>query len=241
MTGTSRREPRGCAAMRAGGWRAPPSTWCCRRWRWTAARRRAGAVARALPPRPGRRIAFLEAPVCDGCGAPLDYDTGRARAAPPAWPGRRAFDRARAACIYDEASRDLILKLKHADRTDLAGLFAAAGSPAPAATCSSDADARRARAAASAAPARRGASTRPPRSPGRSPAAPASPTCPARWSARRHTPSQGGKSGSGRRRNVAGAFAVPPRPPGRGSRASASCWSTTCSPPAPRPRPARGR
>jgi ComF family protein len=36
----------------------------------------------------------------------------------------RTFARARAACFYDEHSRDLILKLKHADRTDLAGLFA---------------------------------------------------------------------------------------------------------------------
>ena len=36
----------------------------------------------------------------------------------------RAFARARAACLYDEHSRDLILKLKHADRTDLAHLFA---------------------------------------------------------------------------------------------------------------------
>ncbi len=36
----------------------------------------------------------------------------------------RAFDRARAACLYDENSRDLILKLKHADRTDLSGLMA---------------------------------------------------------------------------------------------------------------------
>ncbi len=36
----------------------------------------------------------------------------------------RAFGRARAACLYDEHSRDLILKLKHADRTDLAHILA---------------------------------------------------------------------------------------------------------------------
>jgi ComF family protein len=34
------------------------------------------------------------------------------------------FQRARAACLYDDASRDLILKLKHADRPDLGPLFA---------------------------------------------------------------------------------------------------------------------
>jgi len=36
----------------------------------------------------------------------------------------RAFERTRAACLYDDASRELILQLKHADRTDLSGLFA---------------------------------------------------------------------------------------------------------------------
>jgi len=70
------------------------------------------------------RIRFIETPICDGCGAPFEYDLGpgvrcaACQARPP------AFDRARAACLYDDASRDLILKLKHADRTDLAPLFA---------------------------------------------------------------------------------------------------------------------
>lgn len=70
------------------------------------------------------RIRFLEDPVCDGCGAPFEHAQADIRcAACLARP--RAFARARAACLYDEASRDLILKLKHADRTDLTGLFAA--------------------------------------------------------------------------------------------------------------------
>ena len=68
------------------------------------------------------RIAWVDGPVCDGCGAPFAYDL-RSRCA--ACLGRpRAFDRARCACLYDENSRDLILKLKHGDRTDLARLFA---------------------------------------------------------------------------------------------------------------------
>ena len=68
------------------------------------------------------RIAWVDGPVCDGCGAPFAYDL-RSRCA--ACTGRpRAFDRARCACLYDEGSRDLILKLKHGDRTDLARLFA---------------------------------------------------------------------------------------------------------------------
>src|SRR5262249_34216357 len=69
------------------------------------------------------RIRFLDGPVCDGWGPPFEYDPGGARcAACLARP--RAFDAARAACLYDETSRDPILKLKHADRVDLAPLLA---------------------------------------------------------------------------------------------------------------------
>ncbi len=68
------------------------------------------------------RIAFIEDPVCDGCGSPFEYDLGSRCPACLAKP--RRFDRARAACLYDEHSRELILQLKHADRTDLSGLFA---------------------------------------------------------------------------------------------------------------------
>ena len=70
------------------------------------------------------RIAFLDAPVCDGCGAPFEYDFGLGARCAACMARPRAFARARAACLYDEHSRDLILKLKHADRTDLARLFA---------------------------------------------------------------------------------------------------------------------
>jgi ComF family protein len=67
------------------------------------------------------RVTFISEPVCDGCGAPFEYETGERCAVCLAHP--RAFDRARAAVLYDDASRDLILQFKHADRTDLAGLF----------------------------------------------------------------------------------------------------------------------
>ena len=69
------------------------------------------------------RIAFLEAPVCDGCGLPFDYDMGEGVRCPACEARPRAFARARAACLYDEHSRDLILQFKHADRLDLARLF----------------------------------------------------------------------------------------------------------------------
>ena len=69
------------------------------------------------------RITFLEAPVCDGCGAPFEHDLGAGVRCAACTSKPRVFSRARAACLYDDASRDLVLQLKHADRTDLAGLL----------------------------------------------------------------------------------------------------------------------
>jgi ComF family protein len=69
------------------------------------------------------KIAFLETPVCDGCGLPFDYDMGQGVRCTGCEARPKAFDRARAACLYDEHSRDLILQFKHADRLDLARLF----------------------------------------------------------------------------------------------------------------------
>lgn len=153
------------------------------------------------------RIHFLDGPVCDGCGVPFDYDPGARCPACQARP--RAFDRARAACLYDETSREPILKLKHADRTDLAPLFARWLSRA-ARELVEEADAiapvplhpfrllrRRYNQAAEVARALAALS--------------GTPYLPDVLVRTRATPTQGGRSGSGRRRNVAGAFAVPPR------------------------------
>ncbi len=70
------------------------------------------------------RVRFIDAPFCDGCGDPFEVDPGAGVRCPSCQAKPMAFDRARAACLYDEHSRDLILKLKHADRTDLSGLLA---------------------------------------------------------------------------------------------------------------------
>jgi ComF family protein len=161
-----------------------------------------------LNPELWSRIAFISAPFCDGCGAPFDYERGEGALCPACLARRPAFDHARAACLYDEHSRDLILKLKHADRTDLSGLLArwvARG----AADVLAEADAvlpvplhrwrllrrRYNQAAEIARPLARLAGV-------------------AYWPdalvRRRSTETQGGKSGAGRRRNVAAAFAVPP-------------------------------
>jgi ComF family protein len=152
------------------------------------------------------RIRFLDGPVCDGCGIPFEFDPGARCAACLAKP--RAFDAARAACLYDETSRDPILKLKHADRLDLAPMFARWLSRT-ARGLIDEADAiapvplhpfrllrRRYNQAAEIA--------RP------LAAMTGTPYLPDALVRRRATATQGGKSGSGRRRNVAGAFDVPP-------------------------------
>jgi ComF family protein len=117
------------------------------RARWEAGRLQLGAVARGLtdlilPPvahdsreataaagltaDAWSRVVFLEDPVCDGCGAQFEYDGGDFAsdrcAACLASP--YAFARARAACVYDTASRGVILEYKHGDQQQFAGLFA---------------------------------------------------------------------------------------------------------------------
>ncbi|MDR6626370.1 ComF family protein [Caulobacter segnis] len=152
------------------------------------------------------KVTFLDDPVCDGCGLAQAYEAETRCPACQAKP--RAFQRARAACVYDEHSRELILKLKHADRTDLSGLFARWLSRASA-DLLAEADAivpvpiHRARllrrrynqAAEIARPLARMAGLA---------------YLPDALNRKRDTASQGGKSASGRRRNVAAAFAVPP-------------------------------
>jgi ComF family protein len=151
------------------------------------------------------RIHFLDGPVCDGCGAPFDFDPGARCAACSARP--RAFDRARAACVYDETSRDHILKLKHADRLDLAPLFArwlsrAAGDLVAEADAIAPVPLHRGRLLSrrynQSAEIARALS-----------ALSGVAYLPDALIRARATPSQAGKSGSGRRRNVAGAFQVP--------------------------------
>lgn len=153
------------------------------------------------------RIHFLDGPVCDGCGAPFEYSQGQGVRCVACTTRPRAFDAARAACLYDEVSRGPILKLKHADRMDLAPLFARWISRS-ADPLLADADAvapvplhplrlLRRRCNQAAEIARPLAAMR------------RLDYLPDALVRRKATESQGGKSGSGRRRNVAGAFVVP--------------------------------
>jgi len=71
------------------------------------------------------RITFLEDPVCDGCGQAFEYElaSGGGRCI-PCQTTPHLFSRARAACVYDEHSRGLILGFKHGDQQAHAKLFA---------------------------------------------------------------------------------------------------------------------
>lgn len=187
----------------------------------------AGLIDLVLPPRPldeaeGRgaqsvgltadswsRIRFIEAPFCDGCGAPFDFDLGPGARCAACQARPSAFHRARAACLYDEASRDLILKLKHADRTDLAVLFARWLARA-AADVLAETD------AIVPAPLHRWRLLRRRYNQAAEIARPLAlatglPLWPDALVRPRNTASQAGKSSAGRRRNVAGAFEAAPR------------------------------
>ena len=140
-------------------------------------------------------------------GSPFEYDLGPGARCGACMAKPRAFAAARAACLYDEAVRDPILKLKHADRPDLAPMFALwIGRAARQLTAEADAlvpvplhplrllKRRYNQAAEIARPlARREGLV----------------YLPDALVRRRATDSQAGKSGSGRRRNVAAAFEVP--------------------------------
>jgi ComF family protein len=153
------------------------------------------------------RIRFIDGPVCDGCGAPFEFDLGAGVRCAACMARPRAFAAARAACLYDEASREPILKLKHADRPDLGGLFALwIGRAARELVGEADAVApvplhplrllkrRYNQAAEIARPLARREGLA---------------YLPDALVRRRRTETQAGKSGSGRRRNVAAAFEVP--------------------------------
>jgi ComF family protein len=153
------------------------------------------------------RITFIDDPACMGCGTPFEYAQGPGARCAACMARPRAFNRARAACLYDENSSGPILQLKHADRSDLAPLFAHWLSRA-ARDLLAQAD------AVTPVPLHR---TRILRRRYNQSAEIARPLArlhglaylPDAIARTRATETQGGKSGSGRRRNVAAAFEVP--------------------------------
>lgn len=84
---------------------------------------RDGAVA----PSAWATLTFIAAPFCESCALPFAFDAGddgetllcgACIADPP------AFSRTRAALLYDDSSRDMILRFKHGDQTHAVTTFA---------------------------------------------------------------------------------------------------------------------
>ncbi|MCP5366866.1 MAG: ComF family protein [Hyphomicrobiales bacterium] len=154
------------------------------------------------------KITFITEPCCAACGLPFNYDPGPGVLCGDCARRRPAFDRARAVLAYDEHSRGLVLAFKHGDRTDAApayarwlaqagaGLLAEAELVVPVPLHWTRLFARRYNQAALLAQqvARLGGV----------------PYAPEVLVRRRRTPSQGHLGAAARRRNLRGAFAVPP-------------------------------
>jgi ComF family protein len=162
--------------------------------------------AQGLCPACWRAITFLAGPCCACCGMPFAYDQGEDALCGACARETHAFARARAAMVYDEESRRLVLAFKHGDRLHLAPalgswmrragaeLLAQCDVLVPVPLHWTRLFTRRYNQAAVLAHAL---------------AAPGGPKVGADWLVRRRrTPSQGKRNAPARRRNVAGAFAV---------------------------------
>jgi len=151
-------------------------------------------------------VRFLGPPHCAVCGYPFEFDSGAGALCGACAAQQPAFDRARSVFVYDSASRGPLLAFKHADRTDVAPAFArlmahAAAELLPDAHMIVPVPLHRRRLLAR----RFNQSALLAQGLGREAAIKAIPDLLVRT---RHTPSQAGLSATGRRRNVAGAFAV---------------------------------
>jgi ComF family protein len=71
-----------------------------------------------------KRIRFIGAPLCDRCGEPFEFDRVGAELCVSCMTDPPIYQRARAVFRYDEASRTLVLRFKHGDRTGAAPHFA---------------------------------------------------------------------------------------------------------------------
>ena len=69
-------------------------------------------------------LTFIAPPCCAVCGTPFVYEVPGETACAGCLGRPPRYDRARAVLRYDDASRDLVLKFKHGDRTDAAPVFA---------------------------------------------------------------------------------------------------------------------
>jgi len=70
------------------------------------------------------QVSFLAPPLCRACGIPFPYEAVPDALCADCARVARPYERARAAIVYNDESRRLILGFKHGDRTEAAVLFA---------------------------------------------------------------------------------------------------------------------
>ncbi|MBL4870490.1 MAG: ComF family protein [Robiginitomaculum sp.] len=74
--------------------------------------------------KPWQNISFLDAPCCDLCGFPFEFDQGEAVLCGQCLVRPPRYDRGRSAIVYNEFSKKLVLDFKHGGRTDGVDFFA---------------------------------------------------------------------------------------------------------------------
>ena len=70
------------------------------------------------------QVSFISAPHCAACGHPFEFDAGAGALCGACVDDPFPFARARSVFRYDDASKSLILRLKHADRLEGVPAFA---------------------------------------------------------------------------------------------------------------------
>ena len=70
------------------------------------------------------KLSFIDPPYCACCGFPFEFHQGDGALCGACMREAPDFARARSVLRYDDASKELILRFKHADRTDSAPAFA---------------------------------------------------------------------------------------------------------------------
>ncbi|MCG8440497.1 MAG: double zinc ribbon domain-containing protein [Caulobacterales bacterium] len=78
----------------------------------------------ALAPQAWAGLTFIAPPQCVRCGLPFGYDPGPETPCAACAARPPAYDQARAAIVYDDASRKLVLDVKHGGRADGIATFA---------------------------------------------------------------------------------------------------------------------
>lgn len=77
-----------------------------------------------LSPQAWSALHFIDAPFCPRCGVPFAAEYGDTIECPSCVAAIPAYDHARAALVYDDASHRLVVGFKHSDRTELAPILA---------------------------------------------------------------------------------------------------------------------